>query len=120
MTDPQSNSEGFSLSQKRATLGLVALGAIALSGVFYFLSRISDSGWGIHAAPLMRIGLILGVFWLAIPNLDRIFARTPAWLWMATIVAVGMILFRPWSAILVLPALAALWGLSLSWWRKGR
>ncbi len=118
MTDIPGKSEGFSLSQKRAILGLVTIGLIALSGLFFLLSRVSDAGWGLHAPLLMRFGLILGVFWLAIPNLDRIFANTPAWLWMSSIVGVGLVVIRPWNALWVLPMLAVLWALSLSWWRK--
>lgn len=119
MTSPP-NNEGGGLSQKRAILGMVALGALGLSAVLYVVAAQGDRSLTAHAASLLRIGIVLGVFWLAVPNLDRIFANTPAWLWMTTLAGGAMMILRPWSAIWIVPLLTVIWGLSLTWLKKGK
>ena len=68
---------------RRTKLGLLALVLFALAGVLWMFeasSPLATEGWG----ACLRVGIILGAFWLAYPDLVRL----PVWLLPALIVIV--------------------------------
>lgn len=76
----------------RPTLGAVALLCLALGGVVLWAGQgdatQSSSGWG---GALLRVGLMLGALWLALPEVQRI----PNWLY-GVILCGGIVLaLRP-------------------------
>ncbi len=78
---------------RRTKLGLIAIALFVLAGVLKLLestSPLAAEGWG----ACLRIGVILGAFWLAYPDL----ARLPVWIYPALVV-VGAAAFR-WKALL--------------------
>jgi cell division protein FtsW (lipid II flippase) len=68
---------------RRTKLGLLALLFFALAGVLWLLESsnpLAREGWAV----CLRVGIILGVFWLAYPDLVRL----PVWLLPAIVVIV--------------------------------
>ena len=99
---------------RRNTLGLISLCLFGL-GVLLVYRAMSTGTASIYAGGLIKASLVLGAVWLAIPQIDRILARTPNWLVVMTLIGGLLIVVRPWSAILMLPVLIALWVLAFRW-----
>ena len=92
----------------RTLLGLCALALLFLAGVT--LARgTDDSTSASFAAGCLRVGLVLGAMWLALPQINRILATTPRWLLVAMGIGLVVIIVRPILALIVVPALIALW-----------
>jgi hypothetical protein len=63
----------------RHVLGLVALFLIVVGFITAFRGPADGSAAG-FAGGCVRVGLVLGALWLALPQLKAIFARMPRWL----------------------------------------
>ncbi len=59
------------MNWQRLILGIVAIGCLVVGGVLYFSSP-DEPVW---AAILIRVGAILGVTWLAMPQLESVSGR---------------------------------------------
>ncbi len=102
---------------QRNLLGVFALGLLVL-GALLALGYASPNGTSSFAGGALKIGLVLGAFWLALPQIDRFLARTPAWLLISTFIGLVLIVLRPLSALLIVPLLFGLWFLSVKWFGK--
>jgi hypothetical protein len=97
----------------RPTVGLIALLLLALSGVVPLFS--SESAW--HPACL-RVGLLMGAFWLAMPALQGV---RPIWVSLGLAVAiVGLIVAtkHPFQTALLAMIVLLLGYLSISQRRR--
>ena len=92
----------------RTLLGLCSLVLLMLAGVTR-ASGANDSTRMSFAAGCLRVGLVLGAMWLALPQIQRILAKTPRWLLVALAIGLVVIVVRPILALVVIPALIALW-----------
>jgi hypothetical protein len=63
----------------RNLLGIVAAILLLLGGITHFLGPGGNSASG-FAGGCIRVGLVLGALWLALPQILATIARTPGWL----------------------------------------
>jgi hypothetical protein len=89
---------------RRPLVGLSALLLLAIGAALYILRPTFIDGNAIPAI-CIRVGLLLAVLWLAIPDLGKI----PRWLWMNILLTAVVVAWRPPAALLVVPALFASW-----------
>ena len=91
------------LRRKRALVGLLAIGCTVVAGVVLTIDVSSAFG-----AALLRVGLLLGAFWLALPTKDRpaAWARVSPWT-VGIVVAVALLLpsAKPIIPVLVIGVL---------------
>ncbi len=89
---------------RRHALGIVALlFLIGWAGLLAFAPETSANQ--LVAGSAMRIGLVLGALWLALPQLIQIKAKVPGWL-LGSLAAAGLIIaVRPSLAVYVLVVL---------------
>jgi len=90
----------------RTQIGIIALVLLAGAALRYLTNRdLADMLLG----GLMRIGLIMGAIWLAVPQFTAMFAKTPKWLLGALAVSVFVFALRPQLLWWVPVALLGLW-----------
>jgi hypothetical protein len=92
----------------RSLLGICALVLLLLGGA----ALLYDSGDGTtvsFAAGCLRVGLVLGAIWLALPQITSILSRMPRWMMVALAIGLVVIIIRPWYALIVVPVLVVLW-----------
>ncbi len=78
---------------------LIAGAALVLTG------SDPESVLGAAAGSFVRIGLVLGAIWLALPQLQRI----PLWFGQLLLVGAIAIAARPKLAVVVAPLILAIW-----------
>lgn len=103
---------------QRTILGLLALALLLGGGAVCLLwpeSSLYTVGLG-----CLRLGVLFGVIWLAIPNVSSLFTRFPPWLVAATAAGIVVILWKRETIVFVGPVLVALWVLGVQWLGKGR
>ena len=92
--------------QRRWVLGVLAA-LLLVTGAF----TVYAEPWGGEAkamgAACLRVGIVLGATWLALPELERI----PKWMFVSLLVAVVIVVWRPPTIVIVAPALLLLWAL---------
>lgn len=99
---------------RRIALGIIALLFLVLGVAGLIKYGVGDSGSSAAASVALRTGVLLGVLWLALPQVEQIFRRFPPWL-LGTLGLGGLVLLiRPRMFIYVLPILAALLILQLA------
>lgn len=97
----------------RTQLGIISLLLLAGAVIRYLTTgNLSDMLLG----GLLRIGLVVGALWLALPGLKSIFAKTPKWLIGALFVSVVVFALRPQLLWWLPVALIAVW---FGWSRFG-
>ncbi len=89
---------------RRTLLGIFAI-VFFLGGVGLFFAGPVTETYRMLSASGIRIGLVLGAFWLAYPQLTYV----PWWFVQALLIGTLVIAVRPKAALFVLPLLAALW-----------
>lgn len=87
----------------RPTVGLIALGLLLAAAALWVWPVGGGGDLGLRPACL-RIGLVMGALWLALPQLQGL----PGWLLRATAVAAIVIAWRPKLALVLVP-LALAW-----------
>ena len=95
---------------RRTAVGLIAVVLLA-GGVWlnrFGPQQASATLEALHAA-CWRVGALMAVIWLAYPQVSRV----PPWLFGACFVSAIVIAARPRLAVIVLPLLGVIWGLSL-------
>ena len=55
----------------------------------------------------LRVGIVLGATWLALPELRKV----PKWMFVSLLIAVVIVAWRPPTVVIVAPALMLLWAL---------
>ena len=89
---------------RRPLVGITAVLMLSIGAGFYWSPPSSLDGSAIPAV-FMRVGMLLGVLWLALPDLGKI----PGWLWMNILLTVLVVAWRPRAALIVVPALFVGW-----------
>ena len=92
----------------RTTLGLVALLLVLVGGITAFRGPADGSAAG-FAGGCIRVGLVLGALWLALPQIVGFFSRTPSWLLAASGIGIVVCAVKPMLLLLVVPLLGLLW-----------
>jgi hypothetical protein len=87
---------------RRHIIGTIALVCLALGAVLWFWPP--GENYGQIEAVSLRLGAIMGVWWLAYPDLGRL----PAWLLAAIPVIVIVLVRWPRYLVLVIPVLMLL------------
>jgi len=90
----------------RLALGIVAI-ALVLIGLMTQLQYPSEGA--AFAGACIRIGLVLGALWLALPQISYVWKHTPRWLLIVAAVALAVCVFNPWYFLAAVPILAGLW-----------
>jgi hypothetical protein len=93
----------------RTALGLIALLLLVIGGITLWTRGPADDSTTPFAAGCIRVGLVLGALWLALPQIMAFLARTPRWLLTAS--AIGLIVgaIKPILLIGIVPGLVLLW-----------
>ena len=89
---------------RRSILGILAILFLLAAAILHYSGPL-DETWGMLRNSAFRIGLVLGAFWLAYPQLSRI----PWWFLQVMLAAAVVVAYRPKVAFLVLPLLLVLW-----------
>ena len=100
---------------RRHLLGLIALASLVSSAFIYWCPPLAP--YQAFGAMGLRVGLVLGVFWLALPDLDRL----PPWVWYALPIGLVALIFVKGALVFLLPAFAgatALYLLYRKLWRS--
>jgi hypothetical protein len=100
---------------RRHILGLVTLASFALAAITSWYAPLAP--YQPLAAMALRFGLVLGVFWLAWPDLHRL----PRWLWYALPIGLVVVFFARAYLFLLLPTFVVALGLYLFYrkvWRS--
>ena len=90
---------------QRASLGLAAL-FLLITGVVIAFERPEGA---VFAGACIRVGMVLGALWLALPQLARFWQQTPKWLLITAGVALVVCVIHPLYALAALPLLGLLW-----------
>ncbi|MCO6456548.1 MAG: hypothetical protein J5I93_14720 [Pirellulaceae bacterium] len=93
---------------KRLLLGILAL-LLVLTWLVLYLQAEPSNWSSTVASACLRAGLVLGALWLAFPQVLQILSRLPVW--MMGCLGVGLLAMIRWpkSAVVVVPAMIALW-----------
>jgi hypothetical protein len=104
---------------QRVSLGLAALFLLIAGGV---IAIQQPEGGAVFAGACVRVGMVLGALWLALPQVTRFWKQTPKWLLIAAGVALVVVVIHPMYALAAVPLLALLWffgpKLAAIWKRK--
>jgi len=92
----------------RMQIGLIALVLLVAAVVLYLMGAIAANMAG-TVGGLLRVGLVMGALWLALPQLTSLFSRMPKWLLVVTAIAVVLVAIRPAIILYVLVGLVLLW-----------
>ena len=92
----------------RNLLGCLAIGLLLLGGAFTFNGDASGNSLG-FAGGCVRVGLLLGALWLALPQVQSFFAKTPRWLLIASAIGLIVVVIKPMLLVVALPMLGLLW-----------
>jgi len=93
---------------QRNLLGVIALVLLVAGGVVALglAGPASSASW---TGSAIKIGLMLGAIWLALPQIERWLVNTPQWLLVASLIGIVLIAIRPWGAVVIVPLLIAMW-----------
>jgi hypothetical protein len=95
----------------RNLLGLIAVGLLLLGGGIVLRGDWSGNSLG-FAGGCIRVGLVLGALWLALPQVQAFFAKTPRWLLIASAIGLVGVVIKPMLLLIAIPLLGALWFLA--------
>jgi hypothetical protein len=97
----------------RPTIGVITVGLFVVGFVLWMIEPQGD-----HTAALacVRVGIIMAVLWLALPQLVTL----PRWLMLTVIGAVAVVCFRPKALLFALPVLVVLAVMRPRWGSKPR
>jgi membrane associated rhomboid family serine protease len=97
----------------RMLLGLTGL-ALLLAGLgMLFLAPRDESNSALSlAGALIRVGLVLGALWLALPSIAGMLSRTPRWVLTLAVIGIVVCVVRPQLLLIVVPLGALIWFLS--------
>jgi hypothetical protein len=105
-------SPGVNAHYPRIALGLLTLVLIIAGGALWLFV-------GDVAAPIglgmLRLAIVFGAVWLAVPNFRLISSRVPQWLLIGTVAALCIVALRPRTIFVVGPLLIAFWALAPDW-----
>jgi hypothetical protein len=102
---------------QRHLLGLITL-ALFLAAASAHRMAAGQTSIILLGDACFRLGILLAVLWLALPNVLRMVERLPAWLIGTTFAALAMMAVRPKTIFVVGPLLLAVWVLAPQWFGK--
>ena len=93
---------------RRHALGIIGL-VLIVTGLFILFRYGWDSGQTSFVGSVcMRIGIILGLLWLALPQLTDLFTRWPLWVMGSFAMGIMVLAVRPKLFVVVGPILASI------------
>lgn len=93
---------------RRHLLGLFAAGLLIAGFIGLTFGFSTHSIAGMSAGVGIRAGLILGALWLAYPQLAKMFAGIPMWMFITLAIGGAAVILRFRNIIFVGPILAAI------------
>jgi hypothetical protein len=94
----------------RTSLGIAALALLVIGGlVLTQAPRPLDQNAVGFAGGCIRVGIVLGALWLALPQLLRFLAKTPKWLLVAGTIGIVVCAVKPLLLLVAVPMLVLLW-----------
>ena len=94
----------------RTSLGVVALALLVVGGlVLTQAPRPLDQNAVGFAGGCIRVGIVLGALWLALPQLLRFLSKTPKWLLVASTIGIVVCAVKPLLLLVAVPMLVLLW-----------
>ena len=91
---------------RHALLGLTAL---VLLGLGIVVAMQHPEGGAVFAGACVRVGLLLGALWLALPQISNLWQKTPKWLLIVAGIALVICVIHPLYALAAVPLVALLW-----------
>ena len=95
---------------QRTKLGLIALALLLVGIPLLPWPDTFALGGG-----LVRVGIVLGAVWFALPNFMQLLSRIPKWLAIATVAGACIVAFRWQTIVFVGPILLVLWVIGPRW-----
>jgi hypothetical protein len=102
---------------ERHALGMLTLLLLAAAGGLWCGGATLGVDPVVPAA-LLRMAIMLGIIWIAVPNIHWLLARIPAWLLGTTLVFLAVMVVRPRATVVLLPVLLLLWVLTPRWFGR--
>lgn len=101
---------------QRHALGAIALISLILgiAGIAYY--GVDDSQTSLAAGMSLRIGLVLGALWLAMPQFKRLSGNAPPWAIGIVILCLMIVIARPRTIVVLGPVLLVLGALVFIGW----
>lgn len=85
---------------RRHLLGAIAL-AFLVVGLALWLYSDADFAW-----VALRIGMVLGALWLALPQVVDVFRKIPRWALLCGVLAISSLALAPRTLLIVIPIIA--------------
>lgn len=98
------------MKYQRLLIGLVAGVFLTVGAVLYFFGSNPEN---ISTGIAVRVGLLLGVIWLAMPQLEGLKSKISAMVWTGVLLILIVAAFRPRLFPVMAGVLAV--GLALNW-----
>jgi hypothetical protein len=102
----------------RTSLGVLAI-VLLVIGVITLTRGPADANAVGFAGGCIRVGIVLGALWLALPTLLAFLSKTPKWLLVAGLIGVVVCAVKPLLLVAVVPLLGLLWFLGPKLRAKG-
>lgn len=102
---------------QRHLLGLITLAFLLIAGLTHSFAQ-GESSWLMLGDACFRLAILLGVMWLALPNMLRLSEKLPGWLIGTTLLALATMAVRPKTIIFVAPLLLVVWVLARNWFGR--
>ncbi|GIW96040.1 MAG: hypothetical protein KatS3mg110_4081 [Pirellulaceae bacterium] len=101
----QANS---SFGWQRSVIGWLAVSLLVAAALTWLVLPVSASS-RTFLAICIRMGLLLGALWLALPQLAAIWAKYPRWMWGLLVFAAILIFLQPASLAYLVPIGVVVW-----------
>jgi len=80
---------------RRHIIGLIGLAGLIYAAAVYLTQGYDEGLNNFYPSMSLRLGIAMSAIWLGFPDLDRLFAKYPPWLFVVALVLVGVIVTRP-------------------------
>ncbi len=93
---------------QRSTIGGLAV-LLLLMGLITLLVLPASASSQSFAGVCIRVGLLLGALWLALPEVLALATKYPRWWWIALGLAAALVFLQPGSLMYLIPIGIGLW-----------
>ena len=100
---------------QRHLLGIIAL-VFTVTGIALLIRGGVSGDKSTIAAVLLKVGPVLGVMWLAFPQLIQVVRRGPPWVIAAFVIGIGAMIYNKRTALVVIPVWLAIAALQFVGW----